>query len=115
MTEASIATGTVDDIRDMSICKDVAETLHQHYPGHLWAVAVQPGVIIIKNLSISHSHGMVIHLTTYNSDPSNKMVIRLGGEFLERARLKRGRDTGEEVKVLEGVEDKYQPINGIVR
>ena len=113
--EPNIYTGHADDVRDMSICKDVAETLHKHYPGHLWAVSVAPGVVNIKNLLISHSHGMVIHLTQYYADVANKMVIKMGGEFLERAHLKRGANQGDDANVLEGVADKYQPSDGLIR
>lgn len=107
--------GDTNDIRDMSICKDVAETLHSKYPGHLWAVSIQGGTIIIKNLAVSHSHGMVVHLSSYYADPSNSKIMRYAGELLERAHLRRGRDTGDTATILEGVAEKYQPSNGIIR
>lgn len=107
--------GHTQDIRDMDIAKDVAESLHRHYPGHLWAVNVQGGIIGIRNLAISHSHGMVVHLDTYYQDPGNKKIIMSAGELLERAHLKRGRDDGDQAIILEGVAEKYQPRDGIVR
>lgn len=107
--------GDAETLQEMDICKDVAETLHQHYPGHLWAVSVQNGAVVVKNLKISHTHGMIIHLKNYFADPSNKLVIRLGGELLERAHIKRGRDDGENAYILEGAAAKYQPTNGIIR
>lgn len=113
--DPTIYRGDANDVRDMSICKDVAETLHKHYPGHLWAVSIRPGVIDIKNLLISHSHGMVIHLSQYYSDPSNKLVVKFGGEFLERAHMARGANRGDDAEILEGVADKYQPSNGLIR
>jgi len=113
--EIGIYRGEAKDIRDMSIAKDVAETLHKHYPSHMWAVNVAEGLINIKNFRISSSHGMVIPLKDYNSDIGNKLVIKYGGEFLERAHLARGRDRSEDANILEGVADKYQPSNGIIR
>ena len=58
---------------------------------------------------------MVIHLTNYFSDPGNKLVIKMAGEFLERAHMRRGAHSGEDAHILEGVAEKYQPSNGLVR
>lgn len=115
MTEPNICVGFAEDVKDLTICKDVAETLNKHYPGHLWAVSIRPGVIDIKNLLISHTHGMVIHLSQYYSDPSNRLVVRMGGEFLERAHMQRGANKGDDANILEGVAEKYQPGNGLIR
>jgi hypothetical protein len=110
-----ISAGFAETIGDMDICKNVAESLHKKYPGHLWAVSIQGGMIIIKNLAISHTHGMAVKLTSYYADPRNHKVIMMAGELLERAHLKRGRDTGEPVNILEGVAEKYQPSHGVIR
>lgn len=110
-----ITTAEVHDVRDMTIAKDVAETLHKHYPGHLWAVSVKSGVIFIRNLSISSSHGMCVHLDSYYADPSNLKIIRFAGELLERANLRRGQDTGDVVTNVDGLAENYQPINGMIR
>jgi hypothetical protein len=110
-----ILQGTAKNVRDMGVARDVAETLNKHYPGHLWAVSIEGQVIAIKNLAISHSHGMVLHMDSYYADPSRLKVVRMGGELLERAHFRRGKDTGEDAHILEGVADKYQPSNGIIR
>lgn len=107
--------GHTQDIRDMDIAKDVAESLHKHYPGHLWAVSVQGGIVYIRNLAVSHSHGMVVHLSSYYADPGNRKIITSAGELLERAHLKRGADNGDQAIILEGVAEKYQPRDGLVR
>lgn len=110
-----ITIADVQDARDMTIAKDVAETLYKHYPLHMWAVTVRGGIIFIKNMSISSSHGMTVFLDSYYSDPGNTKIIRFAGELLERANLRRGKDTGDEVTHVEGLAENYQPINGLIR
>jgi hypothetical protein len=110
-----ISVGFAETVSELSICKDVAESLHKKYPGHLWAVSVQGGMIVIKNLAISHTHGMCVKLENYYADPRNKRILLMAGELLERAHLKRGRDEGAPVNILEGVAAKYQPSNGRIR
>lgn len=103
-----------DDIRDVSLCKDIGETLHKHYPDHLWAVMVQGGTIVIQNLNISTRMGMRFPISKYYADPGNKEVIRKAGELLERAHMFRGAYDGEQAKILEGAPDKYQPTENLV-
>lgn len=111
-----IITADVNDARDMTIAKDVADALYKHYPGHPWAASIRGGVIFIRNLSISNSHGMCVHLSSYYADPGNKKIIRLAGELLERANLNRGRDRGDEVVHVDGLAENYQPTqSGIIR
>lgn len=97
---------------DILLAKRAAELLNKHYPGHLWAVNVnsEGGVMIIKNYRLSFSYGMVLHLRNIYADPSLRRVIRAGGELLERAHMVRGRATGEEARVLEGVEKRHEPV-----
>ncbi len=101
---------------DIMLAKRAADVLAQHYPGHIWAVNVnsEGGVMVVKNYRMSFSYGMVIHLKTVYADPSLKCVVRQAGEFLERARLKRGRFTGELPTHIEGLAPQHQPKNGVV-
>ena len=101
---------TAED-QDMIMAKDVADTLHTHYPGHLWAVAVKSGVIIIKALNISSLWGYVLHYkdVCHDAGTRRKESIRAGGEILERAKLARGAYTGQKAVTLDGVAD-YKPI-----
>jgi hypothetical protein len=99
-----IVQADTQEAQDMTLAKDAAETLHAHYPGHLWAVTVQGGCMVIKNLFLSSLYGMVLHVKNITDAAiRKKRVIRAGGELLERANLKRGSYTGEEVKSVEGV------------
>jgi hypothetical protein len=76
----------------MLLVKRTAETLHKHYPGHLWAVNIdeEGGVITVMNLALSGKWGFLLKLKTVQEDPDLKSVMRAGGELLERYRLRRG-------------------------
>lgn len=74
---------------EMLQSKNIAEYLHKHYPGHLWAVQVFEGIVTIKNLALSGSEGYILHQDKMDND--GKDVIRAGGEILERFRLNRGK------------------------
>lgn len=109
------APGHSVELDDMLLAERIMETLGNHYPGHLWAVHVnsEGGVVIIKNYRISFAYGMVLHLRNVYLDPSLKRVIRMAGELLERANMKRGQATGEFADKLEGVKPKDQ-VKGII-
>lgn len=92
------------EAQDMTLAKEAAETLHEHYPGHLWAVNIAGGLMVIKNLYLSSLYGMVLHIRNITDAAiRKKKIIRAGGEFLERANLRRGKYNGEDIKTVEGV------------
>lgn len=68
---------------------NIAETLHKHYPGHMWAVNIYQNVVYIYNLALSGDHAYVIHQDKMDND--GKMIIKAGGEILERYNLNRSR------------------------
>jgi hypothetical protein len=79
---------------DMILAKEIADTLHTHYPGHLWAINVDGpnGVANIHDLMLSGQWGYRLKLVNmYSASDFKKDVIRAGGEILERFRLSRGR------------------------
>lgn len=96
---------------DMGMAKDIAEELHAHYPGHLWAVHVRGGVAIIKALNISSLWGYVLKLAEIQHDAGLRMkeVMRAGGEILERAKMARGQYQGGKAESVDGIAD-YKPI-----
>lgn len=79
-------------IADLDTARSIAETLHRHYPGHLWAVHAsgETGIATIHNLRLSGRWGFVIRLLELQQDPGLRMVVRAGGELLERWALSRG-------------------------
>ncbi|MFA5137347.1 MAG: hypothetical protein WC279_14145 [Sulfurimonas sp.] len=68
--------------------KRIGDHLHRYYPGHLWAVGVEHGVAKIYNLLLSGRWGFQIALK--DIDAEMRVIMRAGGEVLERYRQKRG-------------------------
>ncbi len=85
---------------DLLTARQMAETLHKHYPGHLWAVTCEglKGIATVRNLRLSGHWGFIIKLRDLNADPGMKEVIRAGGELLERYRVARGRFNPEDME-----------------
>lgn len=104
--------GNVWGANDEILAKRCADLLNSHYPGYLWAVNVNStatgGVMFIKNFSVSYRYGYTLHIEKL--DNKLRKVLMAGGEILERARLNRGRWLEEELKYIDGVPDKHQPI-----
>jgi hypothetical protein len=96
---------------DMSLAKEIGEMLHTTYPGHLWAIEINGGCVVIKALNISSMWGMVIHQDKIMHDAAarKKKVLNFAGEFLERARLKRGRWNGDFAPTLDGASN-FGPV-----
>ena len=77
---------------DLVMAKHMADTLHQHYPGHLWAVTCDgdKGIATIRNLMLSGDWGFILKLPAiYSASEWDKRVLRAGGEVLERYRISR--------------------------
>jgi len=107
-----IAIADTEQLLDMNMAKDIAETLFAHYAGYMWAVNVVSGVAVIKCLNVSSLYGFVLHYKDIKDDAGfrKKEVIRAGGEILERAKMDRSiRRTGETVVSVDGIKD-YKPI-----
>lgn len=92
----------VEETKDYDMAREVVEILHQTYPGHLWWATVVNGIVNIKNLFISQSYGMALHYDKLgDANERKRKVIRAGGEFLERAHMRRRAFEGS-TKILEG-------------
>lgn len=94
--------------RDEGMAQDTLKTLVRHYPGHAWFIVIKGGVMHVKNLHFNDKWGMCLHYSNIKGDTTarTRSVVRAAGEFLERARVARGANTGERVRRLEGVPDK---------
>ena len=86
MTEAEI------EAANQTISKHVAETLDKHYPGHAWAVManIETGIVTIRNLKLSSKMGFILKMDDLATDPTMRLVVKAGGEFLERFNISRG-------------------------
>jgi hypothetical protein len=98
-----------NEILDMEKAKEVAETLNQKYPGHLWAVSVQGGVLVVKNLAISTFYGFIIkHHDSYSASDLARTACEAGGELLERAGMPRDKPwDGNMARKLEGSDPRF--------
>ena len=88
---------------DLLMAKEMAEALHQAYPGHLWAVSCEgkTGMADVRNLALSGQWGFRLKLGhIYSASAFKKDVIRAGGELLERYRVARTRMDPEKYREL---------------
>lgn len=94
------------------LAKDVLEMLWEKYPGHPWSAQVTGGVLFIKHLGFGKNWGMIRHLKSVDFDAAvlKRQVTMAAGEFLERANLRRAAANGEQIKRLEGVPERDQPV-----
>lgn len=79
---------------DLVMAKEMADALHNAYPGHLWAVTCdgKAGMADVRNLYLSGTWGFRLKLNAiYSASEFKKDVIRAGGELLERYRVARSR------------------------
>lgn len=79
-------------LADIELSKKVSEKLNDHYPGHAWGVtaSVSDGIVTIRNFVLSEKYGFIIKIDALKNDPGLLLVVRAGGEFLERYNIKRG-------------------------
>lgn len=78
---------------DYVMAKNAADRLHKHYPGHLWAVSVDPNArtLDVRNLLLSGAWGFRIPLKgVFSATWLDREIMRAGGELLERYRMRRG-------------------------
>ena len=107
-----------DNPIDQTMSNEIGETLSLAYPGYSWHVRIGGGIVIIKNQSISPVWSMVTQYKHICHDAGfrKKEIVRRGGEFLECARLVRGRaKAGEAAKQLDGrLDDKaFNPLQAV--
>lgn len=79
---------------DYNMARDMAEALHEAYPGHLWAVTCEgeKGIATVRNMILAGNWGFVLKLGDISTASDwKKKVVMAGGELLERFKLSRGR------------------------
>ena len=104
MTRIIVDTHKQDMLKEAtitSLVKNVADKLHQKYPGHLWAVGPSNdySMLAIWNEALSDRYGMWIRVE--DIDPEYKNITRWAGELLERARVDRGPANEEQLASLQ--------------
>jgi len=93
--------GMMYEAKITSLVKNVAERLHESYPGHLWAVGPSNdySMLAIWNEALSMKYGMWIRIE--DIDPDYKNIATWAGELLERAKVSRGAANLDELNNLE--------------
>ena len=85
---------------NLELAKIVADCLQGAYMGYAWLVNVdlRNGIVNILCSDVSQQYGCTIpaHKLAHNGE-AKKLILRAGGEILERARLRRGRMNESEV------------------
>ena len=93
--------------------KEALEILTTEYPGYSWKVDVKGGVCFVRLLDrrLRGNWGINLKLRSLDHDAAvfKRKVKFAAGEFLERCRLRRGMNQGEEIRVFEGIPERWQP------
>lgn len=80
------------------ICNGLALGLNMIYPNYLWQVGMNQNMVYIKNATLNDKMAYHIHIKKF--DPEGKVLMRIGGEILERFSVRRGRGAYDEVELL---------------
>lgn len=96
-----------------SEAEGIIAVLTAAYPNYPWAVRVYDGGFFIRNLDYPEGWGMNFKYKDvgYSASYMKRQIILMAGEWLERANLIRGYNNEDEIQVIEGLPDKYQPVN----
>lgn len=78
--------------QDIKLAKQVSDILMAEYPGHPWMVWASyfQGIVQVWNAALSTVTGFTLHTRGRKENVSRHIVIKAGGELLERAGIKRG-------------------------
>lgn len=92
---------------DDTLAANAMIALTEAYPGHPWHVDVRDGLLILKHMRISGKWAQIKHIRNiYSASDLKRAVVSLGGEFLERAGMPRGRIIEGLVSKVDGIPQK---------
>lgn len=77
------------DKQAYDICMAFSFVLNQLYTGYLWQVGMNQDVVHIQNMTLNTENGYTLPLDEF--DVRGKKLREIGGEILERHRVKRGK------------------------
>jgi len=87
----------LQQVADKALAAKVAAVLLRHYPNYNWMVEAnhEAGVVTIRlmytdRLGRLSRYGCLMHLSSFHGAEGDRKVMMLGGELLERYKLKRG-------------------------
>lgn len=87
-----IHSSSLKDAEDILIAKTIGDHLEKHYPNYAWCVNCDhdTGMIQFWSMRLSGEYGMRLKIYEYLEDVDLKLITRMGGELLERFRVKIG-------------------------
>jgi len=94
---------------DQALAAEIDAALCRHYPGHPWSVRVdnRTGLAYVWHDALATNEGFVLHLKKLTGPGDIKRTaILVGGEFLERHGLPRGR--ARETELLEASQQAWR-------
>lgn len=105
-----------DGLQWVPLAKETLALLLKHYPGYEWFVEIRAGLMMIKNFTLDWRGRMCmvrrLDVMQANAGFAAREIVRMGGEFLERANMARkGRQDGDFNTQLDGA-DKWAPTPG---
>lgn len=96
--------------------KEALEILSEAYPGYSWRVLYRGGICFVQLLSkeLKGYWGIAVKVAEFDHDAAifKRKVKFAAGEFLERCNLRRGVNTGETVRRVDGIAERWQPNGG---
>lgn len=74
------------EIMENKICAMVGKQLEKHYPGWAWLVncRLETGLVAVFNTQLSGRYGFYLPIAAIINETDPKLVMRAGGEILER-------------------------------
>ena len=112
------------DPTDLAIASTIGAILHNTYHGYHWLGwsnhlgglagfnCLEINMVVRANMP----PGMSFHLHKLSNHKALcKIVIRMGGELLERANLPRTRWNGDYPVKVDGLADRHQPLDFILK
>lgn len=88
---------------ELTMAKNMADTLHKHYPLHLWAVTfdAKSGMADVRNMALSGNWGFRLKIPAiYSASSFDRDVMRAGGELLEHYRIRRAKADADEINAV---------------
>ena len=77
------------DQEALEICKAFTATLDMIYPGYIWQAGMNQDLVYIQCMSLNKQLGYRLPLKCF--DVEGKVLMRIGGEILERFNMRRGK------------------------
>jgi hypothetical protein len=107
-----------DGLRFAPLAKHTLGLLMKHYPGWAWFVEVNGGMLIIRNYDLDMSGkwcmARKLDVLQESGGTQEREIVRLAGEFLERANQRRGAPkSGDQVKKLDGANKVWHRPFGV--